>query len=106
MEYEPILPAGFHAMTIDQIEEICVVAFPGSPTRRLIFERFVAFLDLLFQVGIVIEVWVDGSFLTRKPDPRDVDVVIFANPDAVNLLSPDKQKALMYLFSDHDVTKI
>ena len=75
-EHSPILPIGFHPMTLEQLREVCVGRFPDSTTRGRIMDGLASVIDRLQRVGIKAEIWVDGSFLTAKRDPQDSDIVL------------------------------
>lgn len=89
-DFPPLWPGGFHAMTLEQIKSQCVDAFPGSTRRRILYERLVVYLTLLAQVGLPLEVWIDGSFVTEKAEPDDIDVAIIASAEEINVMSPEK----------------
>jgi hypothetical protein len=72
----------------------------------LIVERFLIFLSIVQDIGIKCEVWIDGSFVTQKPEPADIDVAVFADPNDVNNLSIGKQNLLMMLFGNNNETKL
>lgn len=75
-EYPPLLPPGLHTMTLDQLHTLCVVGFPLSVERLPIWLGLRTVVTTLTNSGIVGDLWVDGSFLTRKMAPRDADVVL------------------------------
>ena len=56
-----------------------VGAYPISTTRQTLYEGYCQYnlglQDILKGVGF--EQWVDGSFVTTKSNPRDVDIVTF-----------------------------
>lgn len=53
---------------------------PG--TRRVIYEALHTYLfELKAELAIPLIIWLDGSFTTKKPDPNDVDFVIFVDTD-------------------------
>ncbi|ACT96896.1 DUF6932 family protein [Dyadobacter fermentans] len=55
-----------------------VDAFPHSETRRLIFENFSVYMETLIAIiGTGFHQWIDGSFVTRKLNPGDIDFVTF-----------------------------
>ena len=75
-EFPPLLERGFQHWTMPQVRAGLVTAFATSLTRRGIMaglERFVGRLD---EAGITGELWLDGSFLTEKIDPEDVDCLV------------------------------
>jgi hypothetical protein len=63
-------------MTVDEIREICVTGFPLSERRELLLAVVTDILETLSGENITSEVWIDGSFLTRKIEPDDVDLVV------------------------------
>ena len=75
-EYDPIFPLGFHHLMMTDLELVCVEMFPLSRTRSDIMEGFRTFVQNLVDWGVRGELWVDGSFLTEKIDPKDIDVVL------------------------------
>jgi hypothetical protein len=74
-EFPPLLPAGLHQMTVADVQGLCVTAFPLSQTRQVIFAGLQSVITELTISGVRGEMWVDGSFLTQKIDPEDVDLV-------------------------------
>lgn len=75
-EYKPLLPGGFHLMTLADLRRLCVDAFPGSTTRSRIMDGIEASVKELHRIAFVGELWADGSFLTEKHDPKDVDLAL------------------------------
>lgn len=50
-------------------------AFPGSATRRPLYELWSNLIAAIERVVAIREHWLDGSFVMTKLDPGDVDVV-------------------------------
>ena len=63
-------------MTISQAAEFCVTNFPSSVTRAPIFQEFIVLCSYFIDIGLPCEVWVDGSFVTSKENPADLDLCI------------------------------
>jgi len=63
------LPPGDHKATIKEVEE----RFTWTFGRRALYDGLVYVADNLTQRNVDI-IWVDGSFVTNKERPRDVDV--------------------------------
>ena len=55
-----------------------VDAFPNSKRRRWLFNNYLRFL-YRFQDNVFtfFEQWINGSFTTQEPNPKDIDVVTF-----------------------------
>src|SRR5205085_763701 len=80
-EYPPLLPVGFRQMTVEELRDLCVTRFPLSKKRITIMDGLEHVLDHLSLVGVVADVWVDGSFLTEKIEPEDSDIVVCIQSD-------------------------
>ena len=101
MEFEPLYPAGFHDITLDNLDDIFVVPFAENERRKYLTERFKDFLDKFSEIGISAEIWIDGSYSTHKPEPGDIDIVFFCDPNQLNTLTPDKHVLISELFNRH-----
>jgi hypothetical protein len=62
------LPPGMHTATLEEVEAV----FVTTPRRRLLFEGLRRALQNLHAAG-VRHVCIDGSFVTTKADPNDID---------------------------------
>jgi hypothetical protein len=76
-EAAPLLPPGRHVMAWEQLQQITVDTFPDSMTRFRIWRGIRFIVERLEEAGIDAEIWVDGSFVTEKPDPADADMVFW-----------------------------
>ena len=78
------LPPGVHDCTLEEIklEEIKgrFGAFQQSDRRPQLFARLGAFLSEAKACGLVISLVVDGSFVTAKPEPNDIDLIVVVAP--------------------------
>lgn len=90
-DFPPLLPMGFHPMTLAQLRALCVGSFPNSITRTSVMDGLEAVILQLNKSGIPMEVWVDGSFTTQKLNPEDSDIVIrLSGPDYDGASMPAK----------------
>jgi hypothetical protein len=65
-------------MTLPELRKLCVDAFPLSTRRDQLMRSVEGLCTAVSTALILSEVWVDGSFLTLKIDPQDVDLVVVA----------------------------
>lgn len=66
-----VLPIGIHVATREElIRRFCV----GQ--RQLRAHALVEFFDYVSDAGIFRAVYVDGSFTTKKAEPKDIDVAL------------------------------
>lgn len=64
-----------------------------------------ALIDRFKETGISSEVWVDGSFATKKPEPGDIDMIFFVDVNEANRLDAEKQAILKEL-NDRKISQI
>jgi hypothetical protein len=93
------LEPGIHDLDHSALEEHFVTAFPHSSTRSAIIAGFGRHSNELMQLGIPCVEFLDGSFVSNKADPGDIDMVGFMDLDAVDALDNDQQNTLTALFA-------
>jgi hypothetical protein len=94
MEHAPLFPPGLHDVAEHELDNHFLSAFGESKTRPALIAGLRAFLKGLSRAGIAFEVWLDGSFCTKKIDPNDIDLVVFADENEINRLDPALQHYL------------
>jgi hypothetical protein len=105
MEYDSLLPPGFHDISESEISNHFLSEFSTSTTRGLLIQGLQNFLTALRVCEIQYEIWIDGSFSTRKTDPNDIDLIVFASTEDINQLDLEKQEHIQTLFLDRVNTK-
>lgn len=64
--------------TVQVLEEFFVNTFPFSERRRWLFENYLAFVSTMqSDVFPYFVQWVNGSFVTQKEEPKDIDILTF-----------------------------
>lgn len=59
---------------------------------------------LLSEAGIEGDIWVDGSFLTEKTDPADIDIVVRLRGEFIEAATGQQAKVIGLLEEDlHDL---
>lgn len=80
-QYGHLIPYGIIETDLLTLEQVFVKDFPESATRAAIFADYLTYLDQLR--GIIgatgFYQWIDGSFVTRKQNPKDIDFVTFVD---------------------------
>lgn len=77
-EYSPLWPQGFHELSLTEIEQTCVDPFELSTTRKDLLAALQLVVEQLNHKGISGSVWLDGSFVTQKINPSDIDFILVA----------------------------
>jgi hypothetical protein len=95
LNQEGLLPAGIHDCTLDELKA-GFGRFQGNDQRPRLFGRLEAFIVEARAVGLVRSVIVDGSFVTSKTGPNDIDLilVVAAGHDFTMELSPSEYAVL------------
>jgi len=104
MEFEPLLQPGIHDITVNDLSNYFVSPFSDQEKRIQLIERFGYLFEKVEQIGISFEIWIDGSFVTKKEEPNDIDIAFFYDPIQVNSLPADKKNILIEV-SDNSLSK-
>lgn len=96
------LPEGIYECTVDEAAER-FGGFQNSDRRPQLWTKLTEFLGEVKAYDIAEAVLVDGSFVTSKPDPNDIDVVlaVVASYD----FSTDLPPAVYNLLAQHRVRR-
>jgi hypothetical protein len=78
-------------MTVADLRDLTVAPFPNSATRAQLFSELERLIDDLDKAAVVCELWIDGSFLTQKLDPGDIDLSFAAWINHLETLDPTIQ---------------
>jgi len=63
---------------IDELEDV----FKTNENRGALFASFLSYTAGLKDIlGQDLNIWVDGSFVTKKENPKDIDIVTFVEHD-------------------------
>lgn len=71
-----------------------VDAFPASKRRKMLWENFEALLAKIQDVGLRCKIWIDGSYVTKKVDPDDIDLIVEVDVSNLQAVTSD-QRALL-----------
>jgi len=75
-----LLPDGLHECTAEEVRATFGV-FNASDRRPRLFRDLERYLSEVQAAGIGKYLVVDGSFVTHKPDPSDIDVLLVLRDD-------------------------
>lgn len=101
-EFPPLLAIGFKDITEAELHKEFVAPFnyQAEDHRNNLLIGFGSFLNEFKTLNITAEVWIDGSFTTTAPDPSDVDVVFYFNPQEIDSLEQEKKEKFQRLFTE------
>lgn len=96
------LPHKCYEVTLKEIKDKLVNNFPNSKTRESRFECFIKFyIELITNVKSCTNLLIDGSFVTSKQNPRDVDFTIIV--DSLKLKEQEKKFLEQKLFEKNEM---
>ncbi len=70
--YHGYLPEGVHETTLTQLRDRFVI----NPRRMHLWQRLEEFLSRAVATNYFSHVYIDGGFITNKPAPDDIDVIL------------------------------
>lgn len=87
----PVASRVYRPSLVEFVERY-IVSFPSSTTREEIFTGYLRYCSMLYRFDVAISNFLDGSYITNKVDPGDVDMVIVIDALKANQLSPLQQQ--------------
>jgi hypothetical protein len=75
-----VLPEGIHECTFEEVSAIFGQLW-RTDQRLKLTEKLRDFLDAARRSGIIAAVVIDGSYVTAKQEPGDIDLVVAYRPD-------------------------
>ena len=87
-------------MSLSEVRTLCVDSFPSSTTRQQIIEGLEKIIAALKSKNIPGEVWIDGSFVTGKMNPKDVDLVLRCPAEFYENSTQDQRDTVDWLQSN------
>lgn len=93
-------------MNREQLRELCAKQ-GDDPHRLTLFIALNALFQELRKLGVICEAWIDGSFVTEKAVPSDVDVSLMIDSVAFDALTQDAKNFINDLaFSESKYLKL
>ncbi len=68
-------------MSLLEVKQRFVDGRPDLGCRLNLFQKFEAFFQEVLVSELVCDVWINGSFLTEKREPTDIDVAVIISSE-------------------------
>jgi hypothetical protein len=94
---DPVLPPGIHRARVDEIRATFVDAFSESTTRSRLFDGWLAFSLAVRRLVPIQREYLDGSFVTGKLNPKDVDLSIWIDRSDLETAHPNHRAGITSL---------
>jgi predicted nucleotidyltransferase len=75
-----VLPEGVHECTFEEVDQ-AFGCFRRSDRRPRLTAKLGEFIEAARRSGIVAAVVIDGSYVTAKEEPSDIDLIVAYRPD-------------------------
>lgn len=73
--YPPLYQSGFARIKETDIEQV-FLGLVSTPRRKMLASQLKLFIHKLQSIGTKGELWIDGSFSTKNPEPMDIDLLL------------------------------
>jgi hypothetical protein len=91
-----LLPPGIHDCSLDELREL-FGSFQQTERRPALFKKLRELVEQVSAFPFVRSIIVDGSFVTSRPDPQDIDLIVVVDPQILSrteLLNPFEYNAV------------
>jgi hypothetical protein len=73
-----VLPPGVHLCTMDEVKER-FARFRNSDRRVRLYRQLLEYVDKACDISAVQALIIDGSFVTDKAEPGDIDLIVIVS---------------------------
>ncbi len=101
--YHGYLPEGVHDSSLKSLRE----RFVFNAQRTVLWEKLEHFLQWATATGGFSYAYIDGGFITNKPAPEDIDVILQTKvrygPEAFAAMEPFFARGIDAIYREHSV---
>lgn len=102
--FPALLDPGFTRISVDDIDQIFLSNI-DTPRRKNLCSMLRLFIHEIKSLGVEGELWVNGSFTTRNPDPKDLDVLLVINRGVISHLPDEDLEKLKWLTNNREYVR-
>ncbi len=97
--YSATLKSGIHDMGLEELYDLAVRRYPAGSRRQVLWQGFLElYRHFLLNCGLVgLDIWVDGSFLTSKTEPNNINMVLWITEEHLDACTDDQFEELRQL---------
>ncbi len=95
-----MLQPGLQVMSISDLRELCVGKFDLSHNRAEMMAGIEAIVKRLRKAGILGQLWINGSFVTEKIDPNDVDILLYMDIGFFESASAEQKNVISWFVKE------
>jgi hypothetical protein len=99
--HQALLSPGEHQSDLATLHKMAVAAYPVGSRRHVLWNGFQRLYSVFIASGLQgLDIWVDGSFMTSKPEPKDINAVVWIPDDHMSNCTPEQLRQLEFLKDD------
>jgi hypothetical protein len=95
-----VLPPNIHTITGAEFKEVFLDNMPSSSTRSEIYAGMIRLINRLIVYDVIKKIWLDGSFVTDKQNPDDIEICFFLDAVAFSALPDSVRSDIWKLLGD------
>ena len=95
--FPPLFPPGLQEIPLAAIGQVFVGPALDTPLRRRLTNQLHLFIGELKRLDAHGDLWIDGSYATKKPEPGDVDLALSLPLVIAKAMSDDHLDRLKFL---------
>jgi len=99
-EYPALFEPGFHTVTIDELRAKCAAPFSKASRRHHLMANLEKAVQRITKAAFPADLWIDGSLLTSKIDPLDIDLALIVASHVYTGASASISETLDWIESD------
>ena len=99
LTHPAIIPKGLVEINLSSLKTV-FLGKVDTPLRRRLTSQLNLFIGKLIKLGVHGDLWIDGSFATTAPEPKDVDLVLMTSKEIIRKLTPENFEELNYLSNE------
>ena len=95
--FPPIFESGLWKIQLEEIDQVFLDPGFETPLRRRLAAQLRMFITELKRINVRGDLWIDGSYATKKPEPADVDLALLIPRVVLSAMSDTQLKRLSFL---------
>ena len=100
--FPPLFPPGLSEVQVQDLDQLFVGPAFDTPRRRRMTAQLRMFIAELDRLGVHGELWINGSFATKKPEPSDIDLALSIPRVIVSTMSDESLQRIRFLSDEEN----
>lgn len=100
--FPPLFRSGLREIQEQDLDQLFIGPAYDTPLRRRMTAQLRMFIAELKRLGVHGELWINGSFATKKPEPGDMDLALSIPRGVVSAMSKENLERLGFLSDEEN----